>query len=638
MSGATKSSQPDSSGGGISRRKLLHIGVAASLGGALATPATKADESFVELGQSPGCAQKSSNTSLKQQAKDDYQASLRPFGGRLSSNIQDLLNMSGRPVQEQFSVVVIGSGYGAAICAARLSARLTAGRRICILERGREWLPGTFPDTFRNASRETRQKLTGQGKGRIDNPLGLFHIKMNAEINTLSGSGLGGTSLINANVALKPDADVFSQGCWPEALRDRATLDPYFERAARMLSLARTPHDQTCKVRSRRDAAEHLNPRPGFFDRSPLAVTYDGRYLDAEGRNPHGMIQRPCTLCGDCITGCNVGAKNTLVTNYLPLARMNGTEMYTQVEVQSIAAADGYYQIQAIVRDDCSGGLQEFPISIASQMVIVAAGSPGSAEILLQSRKTGLEFSEMLGQRWSFNGDTIGFVVKPRIRASIGGVGAYPEAAQAIGPTVQTSLIYNRRAELRHRMLVQEAAVPRAVTKIFSLILQDRDLDKSMIMLGMGHDGAEGKLIWKDERWQIDWPDLRDSRYRKMVFNDFNELAESHGGWYKRLRAFGDTLVSVHPLGGCGMSDDPACGVVNDRGQVFAGRGSCNSSTGRGSPPIHPGLYVADGSIMPTSLGVNPLMTICAVSERIAEQIVADPQWSHLFGGRNARG
>ncbi len=638
MSGAIEPQQPVRQSGGLNRRQLLQIGVAATLAGSVAAPTAKGSDSLVELGNSPVGALPTRNTSLKQRAKDDYQTSLQAYGGRLANDIQELIRTSARPPHEQFAVAIIGSGYGAAICAARLSARLSPGMRICILERGREWIPGTFPDTFREASRQTRQKLTGQEKGTIDNPLGLFHIKMNAEINTLSGSGLGGTSLINANVALKPDADVFAQVCWPTALRDRAKLDPYFERAARILSLARTPYDQTCKVQSRRDAADRINPRPGFLDRSPLTVTYDDRYLDANGRNPHGIIQRPCELCGDCITGCNVGAKNTLATNYLPLAKLNGTEMYTQIEVQSIAAIEGHYQIRALLRDDCSGTLQEFPITIASQMVIVAAGSPGSAEILLQSRSDGMEFSTALGQRWSFNGDTIGFVVNPRIRAPIGGVGAYPESMQPIGPTVQTSLNYNRRPELKHRLLIQEAAVPRAVTKIFSLILQDRDLDKSMVMLGMGHDGAEGKLIWKDDRWQIDWPDLRDSRYRKMVFQDFDELAKAHGGWYKRLRAFGDSLVSVHPLGGCGMSDDPTGGVVNDRGQVFDGRTNCYQAATGGSPPIYPGLYVADGSVMPTSLGVNPLMTICALSERIAEQIVSDPQWANLFGGRAARG
>lgn len=630
MSGASEHASPRPAER-PNRRHLLQLAASATIAKAIGGAAAKADESLNAVAFAAGHSPPNCGSALKQQARDDYQISLQAHRGRLSNDLAALLETTARPPQDQFAVTIIGSGYGAAICAARLSAHLAPGLRICILERGREWIPGTFPDTFREAAKQTRQKLTGRGQGGIDNPLGLYNIKMNAEINTLSASGLGGTSLINASVALKPDPDVFAQSCWPAALRDRAALDPYFDRAARMLGLARTPPDLTGKVRSRRDAADRLNPRPGFFDRSPLAVTYDERYLDAEGRNPQGMIRRPCVLCGDCITGCNVGSKNTLVTNYLPLAKLNGTEMYTQVEVETIHAVDGFYQIQAIARDDAGGTLQEIPLTISSQMVIVAAGSPGSAEILLQSRQCGMEFSPALGQRWSFNGDTIGFVIKPRLCAPIGGVGVSSPTDQQIGPTVQTSLIYSRRPELRHRLLIQEAAIPTAVKNIFAILLQDRDLDHSMTMLGMGHDGAQGKLIWKDDRWQIDWPDLRDSRYRKMVFHDFDELAQAHGGWYKRLRMFGDTLVSVHPLGGCGMSDDPAGGAVNDRGQVFDGRGGCGGTAFSHTATVHPGLYVADGSVIPTSLGVNPLMTICAVSERIAEQIVTDPVWAHLF-------
>lgn len=637
MTGASANDKPRAPSDGPSRRSVLGWAASATLWGTMAEPPQQDGQTPIDVERISAAEEPSRGNPRKQRASSDYRASLSAHGGQLSNDHQSLIEMASRAPDEQFAVAIIGSGYGAAICAARLSGRLSAGQRICILERGREWLPGTFPDTFRTAARQSRQKLTGRGQGSVNNPLGLYHITMNSEVNTLSGSGLGGTSLINANVALKPDQDVFRQECWPAALRERAVLDPYFERAARMLGLARTPADQTGKVLSRRDAAERLNPRPGFFDLSPLAVTYDARYLDGEGKNPHGMIQRPCTLCGDCITGCNVGAKNTLVTNYLPLAKARGTEMYTQVEVVSIRAGEGVYHLQVVLRDDSAGDMREIPLTISSRLVVLAAGSPGSAEILLQSRACGLEASPALGQRWSFNGDTIGFVIRPRHNAPIGGVGTNADGLQRVGPTVQTSLNYNRRPDLRHRLLVQEAAIPHAVKNIFSLLLQDRDLDHSMIMLGMGHDGAQGRLIWKENRWQIDWPDLRDSHYRKMVFHDFSELAEAHGGWYKRLRMFGDTLVSVHPLGGCGMSDDPYSGVVNDRGQVFDWRRGAATDTA-GLPAVYPGLYVADGSVMPTSLGVNPLMTICAVSERIAEQIVGDPQWADLFAGGVSRG
>ena len=263
----------------------------------------------------------------------------------------------------------------------------------------------------------------------------------------------------------------------------------------------------------------------------------------------------------------------------------------------------------------------------------MGCGSPGSAQLLLESQGEGFCFSPSLGQNWSYNGDTIGFVMDGKFKSNISGVGAMGDPCGP-GPTVQTSLIYERRPDLRHRILIQEAAVPRSVVGLFKFLLKDRELDNSMVMLGMGVDEAQGKLIWKDKRWQISWPGLKQSRFRKMMFLEFERLAHAHGGWYKRLKEFGDNLVSVHPLGACGMSDDPREGVVNHLGQVFDGRhGGCVDPHGQAE--IHPGLYIADGSIMPTALGVNPMMTISALAERIAHHIAENPMHGEIFQARH---
>lgn len=117
-----------------------------------------------------------------------------------------------------------------------------------------------------------------------------------------------------------------------------------------------------------------------------------------------------------------------------------------------------------------------------------------------------------------------------------------------------------------------------------------------------------------------------------MVFREFERLAEAHGGKYKRLKAFGNNLVTVHPLGGCGMSDTPECGPVNQLGQVYDFEGGGYEDYRTGQPAVHQGLYVSDGSIIPTALGVNPYMTIGALSERVASHIVSNPSHSNLFG------
>lgn len=580
---------------------------------------------------------RTSDTPLKRRAREDYRQSLIRYGGSFSNNIDNLLADSCRSDELHFGVVVVGSGYGASICAARLSQRLRPGVRICILERGREWVPGNFPDRFSDMLKETRTAIAGPTRGQVTNPLGLYNLMMNKEVNLLTGNGLGGGSLINASIALRPHHEVFQQSQWPEALRDVAILEPYYRMVARQLSLARSLPDMTPKVRARRCAANRISSEPGFFDLPNLSVMYDHRYLDENLRNPQGMIQRPCTMCGDCITGCNVGAKNTLLTTYLPVAKWNGTEFYTQCEVQRIQKCDGFYRIHGTYFDDSQPELQRRPFAINTRMVVVGAGSPASATVLMQSQDESLCMSPSLGKNWSGNGDTIGFVIKMPGPTNIAGYGAWPQGCRPpVGPTVQTSVNYYSNEQMFRRLLIQEAAIPRGAANLFTMLMGDADLNNSMVMLGMGHDGAQGQIIWRDGRWQVSWPGLKESRYRQMVFAEFERLARAHGGQYKRLKAFGSNLVSVHPLGGCGMSDDPCHGTVNHLGQVFDGAQGGRQDPQTGLPAVHPNFYVADGSVIPTALGVNPLMTIGALSERIANHIVSNPNHADLFEIRTA--
>ena len=578
-----------------------------------------------------GVRTKTSFTPLKQRAADDYRHSLKAYGGQLSNPIRDLFTTAKKQEKIHFGVVVVGSGYGAAITAAKLSQKLRPDQRICMLERGKEWVPGSFPDTFKNVSGDARAKLAGPTKGQVINPLGLFNLQMNDEVNILSGNGLGGGSLINASIALRPDAQVFQQQRWPMALRNVEVLGPYYDAMAQSMSLSRTPFDQTPKVRSRRIAASRISNAPGFFDRSNISVMYDHRHLDQTMRNAQGMIQRACTLCGDCINGCNIGAKNSLQYNYLPVAKHNGTEMYTQVEVTSIQKMDGFYRVHMVYIDDQYEKITRHPVSINTKMVVLGAGSPASAGILLDSENDQFQFSSALGTGWSGNGDTIGFAVNLPPGNNIAGYGAYDTTGPGAGPTVQTSVYMNQHAELRRRILIQDATIPSAIVNLFTALMHDGDLDNSQAMLGMGHDEAIGKLVKKNGRWQVSWPGLKTSNYRKMAFAEFDKLAQAHGGRYKRLKAFGNNLVTVHPLGACGMSDHPGYGTVNHLGQVYDGSGGGYVDPKTGGPAVHSGLYVSDGSVIPTALGVNPYMTIGALAIRTAEHILANPNHADLF-------
>lgn len=130
-----------------------------------------------------------------------------------------------RNIKDRYGVIVVGSGYGGSITAAPLAA---AGHAVCLLERGKEWIPGSFPDELGEVIKEIRTQR---------NPLGLYDYLVGDDQDVLVGNGLGGTSLINANVVIRPDTELFQSERWPQALREAAAkgeLDPHMTRVIAM--------------------------------------------------------------------------------------------------------------------------------------------------------------------------------------------------------------------------------------------------------------------------------------------------------------------------------------------------------------------------------------------------------------------
>ena len=212
------------------------------------------------------------------------------------------LSSSITQMQSSYEVLIVGSGYGAAIAASRLAR---ASRRVAILERGREWRAGDFPDSGLRATQEMQFDLEVNDKGhRKGSPTALYDFRVNDDINVFLGCGLGGTSLVNANVALKPDPRVMAQTSWPEALR--ADLNGLLEECYTHASTMLEPRNYPVEARGIRKylalkesgAALNVVCRP-----APINVHSETR------RNHVGVKQNACIECGDCITGCNYNAK-----------------------------------------------------------------------------------------------------------------------------------------------------------------------------------------------------------------------------------------------------------------------------------------------------------------------------------------
>src|SRR5215472_6226424 len=227
--------------------------------------------------------------------------------------------------KSQYDIVIIGSGYGGAITAARLaSANLNPPRSICILERGKEWQPGDYPEQPFDVLREVRSDR---------NPLGLYELLDYPDISVIKGSGLGGTSLINANVAICPDREVFEQFNWPKAIT-YDSLKIYYQRARQVL--APNPHPSALQLRKVQALDRRAREMGTTAEALDIVVNFK-----IDGSNPYGVEQKPCVDCGNCVTGCNVRAKNTLYMNYLPMARNAGATILTQTKVEWLENRNG---------------------------------------------------------------------------------------------------------------------------------------------------------------------------------------------------------------------------------------------------------------------------------------------------------
>ncbi|MEW8987063.1 MAG: NAD(P)-binding protein [Bacillus sp. (in: firmicutes)] len=199
------------------------------------------------------------------------------------------LSLSPDKIRTHYQAIVIGSGYGGSIAASRLSR---AGLQVGLFERGKEFLPGEFPNTELEAVRELSFRLPNNS---IGSSAGLYHFQIDDDINVLTGCGLGGTSLINANVMLKAEPRVFEDVCWPKEIRhDLHTLiEEGYERAKEMLKPSPYPDDYPALLKSK--ALEKSAKHMGYpFFKPDIAVTFQ-EWKD--GINHVGVEQRSCVCC-----------------------------------------------------------------------------------------------------------------------------------------------------------------------------------------------------------------------------------------------------------------------------------------------------------------------------------------------------
>ncbi len=363
---------------------------------------------------------------------------------------------------------------------------------------------------------------------------------------------------------------------------------------------------------------------------APVVVNF------AESVNAAGIRQPACTRCGDCCGGCNVGAKNTVALTYLPDAVRHGAEIFTHAKVRSISKrGDGGWRVNLEPQD-----AERTAPRLTADMVVLAAGTLGSTEILLRSREQGLQVSDRLGESFSANGDIIAFGYGAKVPVNAIGVG-YPEkvAGLEVGACVSGQIEIVDEEDLANSLTIQEGVLPSALAPILPVMFipNGRLLGalQSLVagvykgpfaglqtFFAVSHDSASGRLVLDDDRVTVRWPTAKDEPVYQRLDAALEALVGKSGGSYVKNPLAGTVMgqqpSTAHPLGGCGMGRERDAGVVDHKCQVFDGR------AGAGSTDVLDGLFVIDGSVLPRSLGVNPLLTITALAERAMLHLARD--------------
>ncbi|MBM3239677.1 GMC family oxidoreductase [Candidatus Poribacteria bacterium] len=532
-------------------------------------------------------------------------------------------------MKEAYDVVIIGSGFGGAITGCRLAE---AGYSVCILERGKHYKKGEFPREFDNP-RDWFWNSKLDFNGLID-------FRFYNDVAAMLSSGVGGGSLIYANVHIRAHENIFKQG-WPRDI-NRDVLNPYYDKVAEMLHVSPVPEYKNLpKTEAMRKVAEEIG-KGNDWGKPDLAIYWGEETVEQE--DPYGfgidIAQTGCRYCGECVIGCNYYAKNTLDLNYIPVAVKNGAECFPLHEVSKIASEGKGYNVCYRDLDKNIEGM------VFGEKVIVAAGSLGSTELLLRCKKqykTLPKLSQKLGDNFSGNGDFLAAALNtkgefadlqprngPTVTSFIKYWKQYPEFYLEEGGIPLDELVfvagalrpdsdYLKKLKLSILRRIFPGLVFRSRSKkLFSEKIAEKGKLPSdmMVFLAMGRDAADGQIRLKrlfplpffPPKLAIRWRNKQSLPLFDKIIEEQNKVAEGLKGeqvlsplWELRKQS-----TTVHLLGGCPMGDSLDTGVVNQYGEVFD----------------YPNLYVADGSIIPTAIGPNPAMTIGALAERIAEQII----------------
>jgi len=658
----------------------------------------------------------------------------------LNNVIEIVVAQDGKPVPAEYDSVVIGSGFGGTVVSLAIAKKYkaeNARNRVCILERGQWWINDEIAasDSYRTFlvnnnmpfgtwayPNDIRGMMAAIGNSRFINRIqGLYDFKQLRNVNIIAGSGVGGGSLVYFNVTEKPAPTVYQN--WPTESDGNISLNEFYPLAEKLIGV--NPISTTTglgdqplpKVTVFQDAAKQIgnNKIMNITDlnaRLSISDISRGVFNPSTGHPNQQEIEkysnsRETNICerhGRCGLGCIADARHTLnkeIFNAIDNLKLpiDVHPLCEVVEIEELPPGQEHkYVIRFIdyrdVIDDAdfsntrelseedTGRLTKI---IKTNRVVLAAGTLGSVELLLKSKK--LELSHMLGKGFSTNGDLFGIVnpTKYNVDASKGPTitsiarfkddnGEFAFSIEDVGIPQMFAEVFDTIFDKLRKLKGDIPSAPFIPSKSFltlfsEMFLNNIDINEPhmknlltaltldinniailsnlsnlystflrifsnkvnstpeervsnvLILFGMGRDvNTTAKLILGNkDNIALDSDYNLDQPAYDMVLNGMKLFAQKIGKeavdsliiplWDIKSRR----QITAHPVGGCSMGQDVSNGVVDSFGRVFRGK------TGN---QVYDDLYVADGSIIPTSLGINPSLTITALAYRIAFYIV----------------
>ncbi len=510
-------------------------------------------------------------------------------------------------MEYDYDYIIIGSGFGGSVSAYRLSQK---GYKVIVIEKGKRFAADDFPKTNWNL-----RKWLWLPSLRFH---GIFKMTFFRHVGILSGVGVGGGSLVYANTLPVPKSAFFNSGSWQGIANWEAELKPHYKEAKRMLGAAPNPYlgsadKALLEVAKKNDLEKEFVP-------ADVAI-YFGK-ADKEVNDPYfngdGPTRTGCTFCGACMTGCRFNAKNTLDKNYLYLAEKNGVEVLPETLVTNVIpknenGSDGY-----LVKTESSIKIFKTKNSFSAKSIIFSGGVLGTVKLLLDLKKTTLpNLSNRVGEMVRTNNESlIGIVSENRNQDMSEGI--------AIGSVLHTDenshlepVRYGKGSGFWKVMMLPLAngsnVFLRLVKSIKELILHplsyaqiifnSKFAERSTVLLFM--QTLNSTLTLKNTFYGLN-SIVKDGEKPAAFIPEAvklaNDYAKEVGG--KPMVVTTETLFGIpttaHILGGAVMGKTIEEGVINEKHHVFG----------------YENMQVCDGSAVSSNPGVNPSLTITAMTER----------------------